>query len=130
MFRIYLDYFFIWERGGTGIHHGLKTCGLLGLRVQLPPLLPNGVKMREHLDKHIERMMELTKDLYLQPNSICNKCHNVDTIYCIYCYCPLYPIRQCGGNFTLLENGIKDCSNCIKPHTKEFIKEFFGDIYI
>ena len=39
---------------------------------------------------------------------------------CLFCYCPLYALGdQCGGSFTYTENGIKDCSNCTKPHRKE-----------
>lgn len=36
---------------------------------------------------------------------------------CMFCYCPLYflPI-ECGGNYKLLNNGLKDCSSCTKPH--------------
>ncbi len=37
----------------------------------------------------------------------------------MFCYCPLYMLgRDCGGNFTYLTNGIKDCSACILPHLK------------
>ena len=36
---------------------------------------------------------------------------------CLFCYCPLYALGdKCGGSFTYLENGIKDCSSCLKPH--------------
>ena len=39
---------------------------------------------------------------------------------CLFCYCPLYALGdQCGGCFTYLDNGIKDCSNCLKPHRRE-----------
>ena len=39
---------------------------------------------------------------------------------CLFCYCPLYALGDtCGGNFTYLENGIKDCSHCLVPHRKE-----------
>jgi len=27
--------------------------------------------------------------------------------------------EDCGGDFTYLSNGIKDCSSCILPHVKE-----------
>lgn len=44
-------------------------------------------------------------------------CHkNVKNMNCLFCYCPLYHM-DCGGNFTTLANGKKDCSSCIKPHT-------------
>ena len=39
---------------------------------------------------------------------------------CLFCYCPLYALGdECGGNFTYLDNGIKDCSKCLKPHRRE-----------
>ena len=50
-------------------------------------------------------------------------CHakaDPNTFSCLFCYCPLYALGdRCGGNFTYLENGIKDCSNCLKPHKRE-----------
>ncbi len=44
-------------------------------------------------------------------------CHNIEDINCLFCFCPLYPINQCGGNFQLA-NGIKDCSKCVKNHDR------------
>ena len=39
---------------------------------------------------------------------------------CLFCYCPLYALGdKCGGAFTYTENGIKDCSKCLKPHRRE-----------
>lgn len=39
---------------------------------------------------------------------------------CIFCYCPLYALGEnCGGTFTYTEAGIKDCSNCLRPHCRE-----------
>ena len=36
---------------------------------------------------------------------------------CLFCYCPLYTLgSKCGGNFRYLENGVKDCSDCLLPH--------------
>lgn len=37
---------------------------------------------------------------------------------CLFCYCPLYVLGdQCGGNFRYTEKGIKDCTNCLVPHS-------------
>lgn len=37
---------------------------------------------------------------------------------CLFCYCPLYALGdKCGGDFVYLENGVKDCSGCIIPHS-------------
>ena len=50
----------------------------------------------------------------------CHKGLNEHDFNCLFCYCPLYALGdQCGGNFTFLENGIKDCSNCLIPHHRE-----------
>ena len=39
---------------------------------------------------------------------------------CLFCFCPLYALGdKCGGAFTYTENGIKDCSNCVRPHKKQ-----------
>ncbi len=39
---------------------------------------------------------------------------------CLFCYCPLYVLgTECGGNFRIIENGIKDCSQCLLPHRRE-----------
>jgi hypothetical protein len=42
-------------------------------------------------------------------------CHSIDTLNCLFCYCPLYNY-ECGENYTILSNGVKDCSNCDLPH--------------
>ncbi|HLR20795.1 MAG TPA: cysteine-rich small domain-containing protein [Tissierellaceae bacterium] len=45
-------------------------------------------------------------------------CHYVDStedFNCLFCYCPLYFLEDCGGNYED-NNGIKDCSNCLIPH--------------
>ena len=50
-------------------------------------------------------------------------CHAVTdpaNFNCLFCYCPLYALGdQCGGAFTYTEQGIKDCSKCLKPHRQE-----------
>ena len=39
---------------------------------------------------------------------------------CLFCYCPLYVLGdRCGGSFCYTEQGIKDCSRCLKPHRPE-----------
>ena len=45
-------------------------------------------------------------------------CHNdVDPegFNCMFCYCPLYHMKECGGGF-VTRNGVKDCSYCLLPH--------------
>ena len=50
----------------------------------------------------------------------CHSCDDPETFSCIFCYYPLYALGdRCGGNFTYTESGIKDCSNCLRPHKRE-----------
>lgn len=48
----------------------------------------------------------------------CHKTSDVENFNCLFCYCPLY-FTDCGGNYKRLENGIKDCSNCLIPHCEK-----------
>ncbi len=54
----------------------------------------------------------------------CHKIEDESEFNCLFCYCPLYMLKdKCGGNFNY-KHVIKDCSNCLKPHDKnsyEFI---------
>jgi len=50
----------------------------------------------------------------------CHKGADPESFNCLFCYCPLYALgERCGGSFVILDNGIKDCSNCLYPHRKE-----------
>lgn len=55
----------------------------------------------------------------------CHKVEKEEEFNCMFCYCPLYYLEKCGGNY-IINNGIKDCSNCIIPHRPkgyDFIKK-------
>jgi len=62
----------------------------------------------------------------------CHETKDIDNFNCLFCYCPLYALGEnCGGNFKILENGVKDCSNCLLPHKRsnyDYIGQKFGDI--
>lgn len=62
-------------------------------------------------------------------------CHagaDKENFNCLFCYCPLYALGdKCGGNFKYLENGIKDCSACMIPHTRagyDYVMGKYGEI--
>lgn len=39
---------------------------------------------------------------------------------CLFCFCPLYALGEnCGGNYQYTAEGIKDCSQCLRPHRRE-----------
>ncbi|HHW61995.1 MAG TPA: metal-binding protein [Syntrophomonadaceae bacterium] len=46
-------------------------------------------------------------------------CHDGEDMSCLFCYCPLYRMKDCGGNYKILPGGIKDCSDCLLPHQEE-----------
>lgn len=49
----------------------------------------------------------------------CHETEHPEAFNCLFCYCPLYALGSgCGGNFVYLENGVKDCSRCLLPHSR------------
>ncbi len=47
-------------------------------------------------------------------------CHtHMQDINCLFCFCPLYYFKKCGGNSLHMLDGIKDCSGCTFPHHRE-----------
>ena len=62
----------------------------------------------------------------------CHKTEKPDEFNCLFCYCPLYALKdKCGGNFIYTEDGIKDCSRCLVPHKKDnygYIMSKYGEI--
>jgi len=61
-------------------------------------------------------------------------CHKTaeENFNCIFCYCPLYVLGdKCGGNFTYTDEGVKDCSNCLVPHSEcgyEYVTSRLSDV--
>lgn len=47
-------------------------------------------------------------------------CHQLEPekLNCLFCFCPLYVLKDCGGNYKIIDQ-IKDCSDCLLPHHKE-----------
>lgn len=44
-------------------------------------------------------------------------CHEAEEpLNCLFCFCPLYSFKDCGGHFSLTDKGVKDCTNCLLPH--------------
>ena len=48
-------------------------------------------------------------------------CHDVsdDKFSCLFCYCPLYGVEDCGGNYTYSDKGIRNCRDCTFPHDRD-----------
>lgn len=62
-------------------------------------------------------------------------CHELseDRFNCLFCYCPLYWMPDCGGTCTITEKGAKNCRSCILPHDRDnysmVIKRLKGQMY-
>ena len=72
------------------------------------------INRNKRMDKEIEasfRYFENRKCQYYP-------CHKSDNINCLFCFCPLYRDKDCGGKYKMM-NGIKDCSDCLVPHCEE-----------
>lgn len=46
----------------------------------------------------------------------CHQGADPERFNCLFCFCPLYLVPDCGGEFTHLSGGAKDCSGCLLPH--------------
>lgn len=45
----------------------------------------------------------------------CHSIENIEKFNCLFCYCPLYFLKDCGGA-NITTNNIKNCTNCLVPH--------------
>lgn len=61
----------------------------------------------------------------------CHKTDDPDSFNCLFCYCPLYLLKdECGGNW-VKNHDIKDCSQCMIPHSKgayDYIMSKMGEV--
>ena len=46
----------------------------------------------------------------------CHRTEREEDFNCLFCFCPLYHFKDCGGNYSFIGEGIKDCSECLLPH--------------
>ena len=63
------------------------------------------------------------------------KCHDIENLNCYLCACPNFRVEESksycdinskdGGTIETKDFVHQDCSKCIVPHTKEFVKKVF-----
>lgn len=50
-------------------------------------------------------------------------CHDAEAVNCLFCFCPLYLLEDCGGAYVMIPGrdgrAVKDCSRCLLPHRPE-----------
>jgi Zn-finger protein len=44
---------------------------------------------------------------------------------CLFCFCPLYFLPDCGGDCGLRQ-GVKDCTPCLRPHRPQGYDEILA----
>lgn len=50
----------------------------------------------------------------------CHKMPEGEELNCLFCYCPLYALgKECGGNYTITDKGVKNCSGCTVCHGRD-----------
>lgn len=66
-------------------------------------------------------------------------CHKgLKGLNCLFCYCPLYNKKDCGGNYKFINKiktsggykKIKDCSDCKFPHIKNKYSKVLEKLHI
>ena len=94
--------------------------------------------MQDHEGRGMDREWWEGKGFSCFTNRDCEyfPCHagaDPERFNCLFCYCPLYTQGpDCGGQYTYLKNGVKDCSNCLIPHIPSnygYIIERFQELY-
>ena len=48
-------------------------------------------------------------------------CHDLseEKFSCLFCYCPLYDMEDCGGTYFISDKGTKNCKDCTFPHERD-----------
>ncbi|KHK02694.1 cysteine-rich small domain-containing protein [Desulfovibrio sp. TomC] len=65
--------------------------------------------------------MENSHRFFRNPDCRYFPCHpgaDAATFNCLFCFCPLYLLADCGGDCEM-RGGVKDCTPCLRPHRPE-----------
>ena len=49
----------------------------------------------------------------------CHKVKDPESFNCLFCYCPMYFLEDCGGDASYTKKGVKDCSACLRIHAAD-----------
>ena len=90
------------------------------LQDSIDPAIADSIyELLAEIDNEPVESMKYSSSFFQNRNCEYFPCHDVkdtERFSCLFCFCPLYHIENCGGNHHTLSNGIKDCSNCTLPH--------------
>ena len=85
------------------------------IEIQLKNSLYYGDKENEKPDENIRH-----SSFFLNKKCEYYPCHDLpeEKFSCMFCYCPLYDMENCGGDYSYTEKGAKNCKNCTFPHDR------------
>jgi len=64
--------------------------------------------------------MQNSHKFFTNPSCKYYPCHvGIRPFNCMFCYCALFNMEDCEGDYTITATGCKDCSNCHIPHLKD-----------
>ncbi|WP_049946044.1 ATP-binding cassette domain-containing protein [Butyrivibrio sp. WCD2001] len=100
------------ESGALKELYGLTDEMYKSVKMQLECTLP-GNEDEDNTVRHSSYFINKECEYY--------PCHDLDEkdFNCMFCYCPLYDMEDCGGEFTYTDKGAKNCKNCTFPHKRE-----------
>ena len=96
--------------------HTTMTSGYRVKRLQVYgiPLMDTGISCMQTSQNNARYFSNRECEYYP-----CHKGADTEHFNCLFCYCPLYALKdKCGGNFRYTDKGIKDCTNCLLPHSE------------
>ena len=90
------------------------------LNRKIDPAITNSIyELLAEIDNEPAETMKYSSSFFQNRNCEYFPCHQVeDTEHfsCLFCFCPLYHMKKCGGKYRTLSNGVKACSGCTLPH--------------
>ncbi len=92
---------------------------------QLKTYINISEKREEAFDKQKKESLPRYSSYFVNKNCEYYPCHDLprEKFSCMFCYCPLYDMKDCGGEYTYTEKGIKNCKNCTFPHDRDNYRE-------
>ena len=91
------------------------------LRDAIDPAIADTIyELLAEIDNEPVETMKYSSSFFQNRNCEYFPCHeaaDTERFSCLFCFCPLYHMEKCGGNYRILSNGVKDCSECTMPHT-------------
>ena len=90
------------------------------LQEKIDPAIADSIyELLTKIDDEPVENMKYSSSFFQNRNCEYFPCHEVadeENFSCLFCFCPLYHIENCGGSHRTLSNGVKDCSSCTLPH--------------